>query len=917
MPLDPGTRLGVYEVTAKIGEGGMGEVYQARDTKLNRDVALKVLPDLFAADPDRLARFQREAEVLASLNHPNIATIHGLEETDETRALVLELVEGPTLAERIAQGPVPLDETIAIASQIADALEAAHEQGVIHRDLKPANVKVKDDGTVKVLDFGLAKALDPSPVGDPSLSPTLTAAATQMGVIMGTAAYMAPEQAKGKVADKRADVWAFGVVLYEMLTGRRAFEGGDVSEVMAGVIKSEPEWDRLPKELPPALVTYLQRCLQKDPRERLRDIGDVRLAMAGAFDLPAPSLVEVPELVVVAPQLQVWQRPAPAATLVVVLLALTGVAVWTATRPSLPAPSPVVRFAVAHDEEPQLFIASRSPDIAISPGGEHIAYMAGANGLGAEQLRVRALDQLTSELLAEGELNSPFFSPDGTSVGFYDRGGGTAQVMFRVSVLGGPVATICDLQGDLRGASWGTDGTIVFGSANASTGLWRVAAVGGEPEVLTTPDPEQGELDHFWPHLLPDGESVVFTVLAAPESESTIEVLSLDTGERKVILRGGTFPRYVSTGHLVYQVAGNLWAVGFDLGQLETVGDPVPVLEGVSSKAQGAADFGVSHDGVFIYVPGTGTAAGQARRLVWVDREGREEPISAPAALYETPRLSPDGRLVAVEVRDPANSDVIIYDLQRETSTRLTFDPAADTEPLWSPDGQSVVFSSDRDGGRPNIYTKSADGTGSAERLTTSDSFQRPSSWSADGQSLIILDAAGTGPGNPADVAVVSLGAEDATAGLIETQFDENQAEVSPDGRWIAYRSNESGQTHIYVRPFPNVDDGKWQISSDQGRSPVWAADGSELFFERFGAFEMMAVSVTTEPTFVPENPESLFEGPYRLSGGGRSRSWDIGADGRFLMFSAETALEDRAAAPRIVVVENWFEELIERVPVP
>ena len=456
MPLQPGTTLGPYHVTAKIGEGGMGEVYRARDTKLNRDVALKVLPDLFAADPDRLARFQREAEVLASLNHPNIATIHGLEETDDTRALVLELVEGPTLAERIAQGPIPLDETIAIASQIADALEAAHEQGVIHRDLKPkANVKVKDDGTVKVLDFGLAKALDPSPVGDPSLSPTLTAAATQMGVIMGTAAYMAPEQAKGQVADKRADVWAFGVVLYEMLTGRRTFEGGDVSEVMAGVIKSEPEWDLLPTELPPALGTYLRRCLQKDPRERLRDIGDVRLAMAGAFDLPVPSPVEQPEPVVVAPQLQVWQRPAPAAILLVVLLALTGFAVWTATRPSPPAPSPVVRFAVAHDEEPQLFIAVRSPDIAIAPGGEHIAYVAGANGLGAEQLRVRALDQLTSEVLAEGELNSPFFSPDGTAVGFYDRGGGNAQVMLSVSVLGGPVSTICDLQGDLRGASWG------------------------------------------------------------------------------------------------------------------------------------------------------------------------------------------------------------------------------------------------------------------------------------------------------------------------------------------------------------------------------------------------------------------------------------------------------------------------------
>ena len=914
MSLDPGTTLGIYQVTAKIGEGGMGEVYRARDTKLNRDVALKVLPDLFASDPDRLARFQREAEVLASLNHPNIATIHGLEETADTRALVLELVEGPTLAERIAQGPIPLDETVAIASQIADALEAAHEQGVIHRDLKPANVKVKDDGTVKVLDFRLAKALDPSPGGDPSLSPTLTAAATQMGMIMGTAAYMSPEQARGKPVDGRADIWAFGAVLYEMLSGQRLFQGDDVSLTLAKVLEKEPTWDDLPSTVPPRMANVIRRCLQKDPRQRVQAIGDVRLAMDGAFETTVGTSAG---LVEVAPS-KIWQRPAFLALAALVLVSGTGVAVWTATRPSPPAPSPVVRFAVAHDEAPELFIATRSPDIAISPTGEHIAYMAGANGLGAEQLRVRALDQLTSEMLAEGELNSPFFSPDGTAVGFYDRGGGSAQVMLRVSVLGGPVATICNLPGDLRGASWGMDGTIVFGSAETSTGLWRVAAVGGEPEVLTTPDPEQGEIDHFWPELLPDGESVVFTVLASPNSESTIEVLSLETGERKVILRGGTFPRFVPTGHLVYQVAGNLWAVGFDLGQLETVGDPVPVLEGVTSKLQGAADVGVSHDGVLIYVPGTGVQADQDRRLVWVDRAGREEPISAPAALYETPRLSPDGRLVALELNEPANSDVIIYDLQRETSTRLTFDPASDTEPLWSPDGQRVLFASSRDGGAPNVYAKAADGTGSAERLTTSDSFQRPHSWSADGQSLIIIDArGGNAPGSPAGVAVVSLGAEDATDGLLETQFDENQPAVSPDGRWIAYRSNESGQSHIYVRPFPNVDDGKWQISRNPALSPVWAADGSELFFEAFGVFEILAVPVTTEPTFVPGNPEALFGGPYRLSGFGRSRAWDVGADGRFLIITADAALEDRAAAPRIVVVQNWFQELIERVPVP
>ena len=533
MALTVGSRLGHYGITALIGEGGMGQVYQATDTNLDRQVAIKLLPDAFAGDGDRLARFEREAKVLASLNHPNIGAIYGLEKSGDTRALVLELVEGPTLADRIKQGPIPVDEALPIAKQIAEALEAAHEAGVIHRDLKPANIKVREDGTVKVLDFGLAKAMQPD-ASDPNMSqsPTisLTGAATQMGMVIGTAAYMAPEQASGKVVDKRADVWALGAVLYEMLTGARPFVGDDVSKTLAHVIAIDPDWSTLPKALPPVLNNFLRGCLEKDPRKRIRDIGDVRLAMEGAFD----TTVSAPAEPVALPQPQVWQRPAFLALAALVLVAATGVAVWTAIRPAL---SPVVRFTLAHDEEPQLFIATRSPDVAISPGGEHIAYMAGVNGLGAEQLRVRALDRLTSEALALGELNSPFFSPDGTAVGFYDRRGGNAQVMLSVSVLGGPVSTICDLQGDLRGASWGTDGTIVFGSQDTTTGLWRVAAVGGEPELLTTPDSD--EIDHLWPELLPDDESVVFTVLTNPEADSRIEVLSLDTRERKVVLWGG------------------------------------------------------------------------------------------------------------------------------------------------------------------------------------------------------------------------------------------------------------------------------------------------------------------------------------------------------------------------------------------
>ena len=471
MSLSPGSRLGVYKVSAKIGEGGMGEVWQARDTKLDRDVALKVLPEAFTSDPDRLARFEREAKVLASLNHPNIGSIYGLEEAEGVKALVLELVEGPTLADRIKQGPIPLDEALPIAKQIAEALEAAHEQGVIHRDLKPANIKVKDDGTVKVLDFGLAKALDPNPEGDPSQSPTLTAAATQMGVIMGTAAYMSPEQAKGKVADKRADVWAFGVVLFEMLTGRRMFEGDDVSELMAGVIKSDPDWDALPTELPPAVMTYLRRCLQKDPRERIRDIGDVCLAMSGAFDVPASPPVESPQPAVVVPQLQVWQRPVPALLVVLATLAIGGLAVW-ALNPSPPTQR-TSRVAISVPPSRPVVQSASFPDVAISPDGRRIVYQAGVG------LDVRSLDQLESVALRGLEAaGNPFVSPDGAWVGFT-----SGTQLQRVSSLGGPPVTICTVPASLRGASWGPDDVIVFG-VNGVDGLWQVPMVGGGPDAV-------------------------------------------------------------------------------------------------------------------------------------------------------------------------------------------------------------------------------------------------------------------------------------------------------------------------------------------------------------------------------------------------------------------------------------------------
>ena len=932
MTLTAGDRLGPYTVADKIGAGGMGEVYRARDTKLDRDVALKVLPEAFTSDPDRLARFEREAKLLASLNHPNIGSIYGFEEAEPSspqdvaqgfspavRALVLELIEGPTLADRIAEGPLPINEVLPIAQQIAEALEAAHEQGVIHRDLKPANIKLRPDGTVKVLDFGLAKAFQPEASGaSAGMSPTisLTAAATQMGMVIGTAAYMAPEQAKGKAVDKRADVWAFGCVLFEMLTGRRVFDATDVSEVLALVLVKDADLTSLPTDVPPGVRVLLGRCLVKEPRDRLRDIGEARLTLRETGTAPAalaPSSVSVPTPaapVVPAGPLRLWQRPVPALLAAILVAAISGLAVWGGTRSEGPAPSPV-RFRLAAPSPPGLNLAPQSGDVAVSPDGHRIAYLTG-NGVDVnepKQLLLRSLSDFTPTTLAEEPgLHSPFFSPDGEWVGYYDL---ADLELRRVSIRGGSAIPVCDLPAFMRGASWGADDTIIFATAEAESGLWRVAASGGVPEPLTTPDAAAGEQNHFWPQILPGGEAVLFTVMAFPIEDSHIAALSLSTGEQEVVLRGGSYARYSPTGHLVYAAGDGLRAVRFDAERLEASGSPVSVVDGVSTKASGAASFSLSDNGTLAYVPdAVGTMA--ARTLVWVDREGREVALAAPPAPYESPRISPDGLYVAVEERRPANSDVMVYDLERETPTRLTFDPANDGWPIWSPDGQRVAFASFR-AGAANIFSKSADGTGQTEQLTTTDNGLVPESWSADGQTLVAMNAAGV---RGADLQSVSLGTENRVDSLIGGDGSQVYADLSPDGRWVAYISDASGQFEVYVRPFPNVDDGFWQVSRDGGQDPVWARSGRELFFRGL-AGEMRVVSVEMDPSFTFGNPEVLFQAPYRLGAAGRARPWDVAPDGdRFLMIKDASSGDGAAAEPHIVVVQHWIEELKERVPV-
>ena len=653
--------------------------------------------------------------MLASLNHPNIAAIHGLEESEGTRALVLELVEGPTLADRIALGPIPLDEALPIAKQIAEALEAAHEAGVIHRDLKPANIKVRDDGTVKVLDFGLAKGLDTTPQGDPSQSPTLTAAATQMGVIMGTAAYMSPEQARGKAVDKRADIWSFGVVLYEMLAGRRAFDSEDLSLTLADVMRADPAWDRLPSDLSPSLVTYLKRCLQKDPRDRVRDIGDVRLALGGAFESNEPSASTYNEPVPHSPGVPPWRRMLRSSSLAIVLAGLVGLTVWVMMRPE---PGAVVRFAIATTPETSLRLAGFQ-QLAIAPDGS-VAY---GSSEGIYLRRVGEVDPTPVQGVEAAF--GPFFSPDGRSLGFFGRN----DTLNQVSVLGGEPSAIAVASDHYVGASWGPDNSIVLGSN--SQGLARVSATGGTLEPLTQVGAE-GE-SHRWPSVLPNGRGVLFTVWSGDRDTARIAVLSLETGEVTDLVMGGTSPRYSPTGHLVYAAGATLRAVGFDADQLTVSSDAaLPVLENVLVTADGVSYFGIADTGTLVYFSSSATSGSVT--LALVDPTGQAQVIGVPGAGYNYPRVSPDGDQVAYMAEYTDGADIALYEIGSDTAPlRLTFG-GGNRYPVWSADGRRIMFQSDRDG-LPGIFSRSIDGAGAAEPLTTPTEGERhvPDSASSDG----------------------------------------------------------------------------------------------------------------------------------------------------------------------------------------
>jgi serine/threonine protein kinase/WD40 repeat protein len=904
LALAAGTRLGSYEIISALGAGGMGEVYRATDTNLKRQVAIKVLPTSVAVDADSLARFQREAEVLAALNHPNIAHIHGLEKTDGTIALVMELVEGPTLADRIAQGPVALADALPIAKQIAQALEAAHEQGIIHRDLKPANIKVRDDGTVKVLDFGLAKASEPpGPVrANPTISPTISMYATKVGVILGTAAYMSPEQAAGNAVDKRSDLWAFGVVLLEMLTGRQVFQGETASQVLASVLKDEPDWTTLPTNTPASIRRLLRRCLEKDRRRRLADAADARLEIDEALTVPTAD----------QPSAGALRPPRSAVPLVIASglgsALLVALAMWGLMRPASNTPAPVMRFN--EDLGPDAVGAWRTT-VTLSPDGRQIVFpIRGADG--TPQLATRLLDQAKPTPVPGTENGAdPFFSLDGQWFGFAALG-----KLKKMPVHGGPVVTVSDAP-IFRGGVWTEDGTIVA-SLDARAGLSRIPAAGGAPQPFTRL--VNGEATHRWPHMLPGGQAVLFTASKTTGSydEANLEAVTLNTGQVTTVLKGGYFGRYTS-GYLTYLHQGVLWGVRFDTARLAVQGTPVPLLEDVASDQNyGSGQFDVSQTGTIVYRSGKTSSEWP---IMWMEATGQTHPLLSKPGSYYTPRVSPDGRHLALAWETGTGWDIYAYDMQRDTMSRLTFNARGNRNPVWTPDGMHLVYASDAD---KAIWWIRADGAGEPHRLLENKNAVIPSSFSPDGRYLSYVDMT-TDTG--ADIWILPLDASDPEHPkpgkpeiFLKTPSNEGLggAAFSPDGRWIAYDSDESGRAEVYVRRFRSAVGGKWQLSTSSGSSAFWSRDGRALYYltQDDRNITMVAEYTAKGDQFTPGTPRVWSDTPIRpmirsLTPG--LQSLDLAPDGRRFAVLLRDVATDQKGSVHVTFLLNLFDELRRR----
>jgi eukaryotic-like serine/threonine-protein kinase len=907
MTIQSGTHLGPYEILSAIGAGGMGEVYRARDAKLGRDVALKVLPEAFARDAERMARFQREAKVLASLNHPNVATIHGLEDSSGSHALVMELVEGPTLGDRIKQGPIPIDEALKIAKQICEALEYAHERGVVHRDLKPANIKVTNDDAVKVLDFGLAKAIesDASSI-DISSSPTMSRMATMQGVLLGTAAYMPPEQAKGKSVDRRADIWAFGCVLYEMLTGKMAFTGETVSDTLAAVIRAEPDWAQLPAATPARVRVLLQRCFQKDPKRRLQAIGEARISLdevlGGAQE---PSTSDIAGASVPAP---LWRRVLPWAVAAAFAVAFAGLA-FVYFGEKAPAAAEMVRFDIPMPPKTSFVFAS---GFAISPNGRELAF-AGTNPDGTNSVWIRDMGSPDARPLAgtESGANLPFFwTADSKYLVFQQSG-----VLKKIEISSGVVHTLCDVSPAALGGSSNGDGVIIFGQGDG--GLMRIPADGGSASPLTTLDSSRGEFQHVFPSFLPDGRHFLYLRVSSDLANSGIYIGSLDASpanqDSKRLLATTLRVEYVPSsfdpnkGQLLFLTSdGTLMAQPFDARRFEFTGDPVPVEEHVGQYINGG-EFTASANGVLVYRTAGASAESQPK---WFDRQGKIVGAVGEPDVYDAPALSPDGTNVVVG-RGPAEQSALwIFDSSRGTNARFTFGSAGVGGPFWSPDGKRIIFSSNP-GGIWDVYQKLASGAAGEDLLLKSSENKWPSDESHDGRFLLYyaLD-----PRTKDDIWVLPLQGDRRPFLFLRTPFDELNAHFSPDGHWVAYESNESGRDEIYVRPFSGDSSAadvsgagaKWQVSYGGGALPLWSADGKEVYYLTSDG-KVMEVGVTNSPAFQAGTPKFLFQAPPLALLPSLRTTGKYTVDGKRFLFISSTGQGSQAQdqAPFNVVL-NW-----------
>jgi len=922
LPLKPGTRLGPYEILSPIGNGGMGEVYKARDTRLDRTIAVKVLTPALAADVQFRERFDREARAISRFDHPHICALYDVGDQDGTAYLVMQYLEGETLADRLAKGPLPLAQALTIATEIASALDRAHRAGIIHRDLKPGNIMLTRSGA-KLLDFGLAKSLGVFVAGSESTLGPTTPAVTAQGVVLGTFQYMAPEQIEGREADARSDIFAFGVVIYEMVTGAKAFSGMTHASLISSILKDEPRpVNELQPQTPPLLDHIVSRCLAKDPDERWQSAGDLTRELQWIGSTAAAG-----------------RGPQPAALpdtrrhrgVNGISLALAGLLIGSAAtatllelvRPSAERPSAIVRshVSIAPADHLQALPTDRTTNegrpgrtsMTWSPDGRSFVFSALQGD--HQQLYVRAIDQLTAKAMAGTEGGrEPFFSPDGSWVAFWSAG----SLKKTPADGSGPATTICETQ-DMFGATWGANGTIIF--SRALGGLWRVSADGGKPELLAAPDVAKGELKFLLPQILPGGRTVIFTVTHTPLptwDDTEIVAQSLTTGDRKVLVHSGADGRYLPSGHLVYVRRGTLMALPFNLERLQATAGPVALIDDIMQAANepsedfdsGAGQFSVSPSGALLYLPG-GIFPSPERSLVWVDRtKGSVQPLTLPPKAYLSPRLSPDGRQVAVWTQGDRN--VWIHDLVRGTLTPVTSE-ARNARAIWTRDGKSVTYGSATNGNE-NLFIRPVDGSAPPQRLTTTPNLEIAATWSPTGQELVFVEQR---PESSNDILVMSF-SDHRPRPLVQTRFSEAYPDLSPDGAWLAYASNESGRSEVYVQPYPGPGSRR-QVSIGGGTGPAWSHDGRELFYtptETAGGqavlTRMMVVSVTLKPTFSASAPRLLFEGRYGASAG--IRAYDVTADGRrFLMVQQKE--RPPVAAADMVLVQNWLEELKARVP--